>query len=301
MRQEAGVKTIVVGVDGSEGSKVAFRWTLDHAARRDDCRVVALSAWVPAIPASSPWYATYDLPVELRHETEAAIEKMVAEIGGVPDGVEVEVRAVRGSTVGALMDAGRVADVLVLGSRGLGGFKGLLLGSISQQVVTHAPCPTIVVPETEPKLPTGAERIVVGVDGSRNSVAALEWAADWARGTTSSLRAVSVWRGSPMPVSAPQPGVGWPTGDSPHDEARRELDACVRSSDLPPDVHVETSVREGEPARMLLEEASRSDMLVVGARGHGGFLGLLLGSVATAVAQHSPCPVAVVPFGREAY
>jgi nucleotide-binding universal stress UspA family protein len=102
-------------------------------------------------------------------------------------------------------------------------------------------------------------------------------------------------------VTPAQPGVGWPTADNPHDEAQRELDTCVSACDLPRDVRVETCTREGEPAPILLEEARRGGLLVVGARGHGGFLGLLLGSVATAVLHHSPCPVAVIPCGRDAF
>jgi nucleotide-binding universal stress UspA family protein len=298
------MKTIVVGVDGSEGSKVALKWALDQAMHQRDARVVALSAWLPALPTSSPWYAAYDLPTELQNETQAAVHTMLAEVGGAPPGVDVEVGVVRGSTVGALMDAGRVADVLVVGSRGLGGFKGLLLGSVSQQVVTHAPCPTIVVPApgTRPtSAASGARPIVVGVDRSRNSAAALEWAAEWARGSGAPIRVVSVWRHEPMVASSTHPGVGWPADTHLHAEAQRELEAFVKASDLPADVTLEARTREGEPARILLEEAADADLLVVGARGHGGFLGLLLGSVATAVVQHCPCPVAVIPCGRDAY
>jgi nucleotide-binding universal stress UspA family protein len=302
--QETGVETIVVGVDGSAGSKAALTWAFAQAARQRGARVVALSAWVPGVHASSPWYPAYDVPIDLHAETQAALEATIAELGGPPDGVDVEVRVVRGSAVGALMDAGHAADVLVVGSRGLGGFKGLLLGSISHQIVTHTPCPTVVVPHLDPATRSGewnAERIVVGVDGSRNSIAALEWAGDWAKRTAAHLRAVSVWWHTPLPASPAQPGVGWPSLGDAHDEAQRELDACVGASDLPPSVKVETCAREGEPARILLEEAARGGLLVVGARGHGGFLGLLLGSVATAVAHHSPCPVAIIPCGRDAY
>jgi nucleotide-binding universal stress UspA family protein len=243
----------------------------------------------------------YDVPADLQDQTRAALEATIADVGGPPDGVAVEVRVERGSTVGALMDAGRTADVLVVGSRGLGGFKGLLLGSVSQQVVTHAPCPTVVVPPPQTTdIARDAQRIVVGVDGSRNSVAALEWAANWADATGAYLRAVSVWRVPPMVVPPAHLGVGWPKAGQPHDDAQRELDACVLASDLPRNVRVETHVREGEAARILLEESERSGLLVVGARGHGGFLGLLLGSVATAVLHHSACPVAVIPCGRDA-
>ncbi|MEO8697133.1 MAG: universal stress protein [Acidimicrobiales bacterium] len=294
------MKTIVVGVDGSEGSKTALKWALAQAQLCRAARVVALCTWLPAIPASSPWYADYDVSVELENETHALLEAVIADVGGAPDGVEVEARAVRGSAVGALMDAGRAADLLVLGSRGLGGFKGLMLGAVSQQVVTHAPCPTVVVPPSTSRRGVDkpdARRIVVGVDGSRNSVAALEWGADWAKATDAHLRAVSVWRIPPMMVPPAHLGARWPAISVLHDEAQRELDACVRATDVPENMRVETFTREGEAARVLLDEAAHAGLLVVGARGRGGFLGLLLGSVASAVVQHSPCPVAVIPLG----
>jgi nucleotide-binding universal stress UspA family protein len=138
-------------------------------------------------------------------------------------------------------------------------------------------------------------RVVVGVDGSPNSIAALRWAADWARATGAHVRAIYAWRLPAMVVPPAHLGVGPPPADEPREEAERELASFVAAAGLPGDVAVEAHTREGSPAQALLDEAGRAGMMVVGARGHEGFVGLLLGSVATAVAHHAPCPVAVIP------
>ena len=298
------MKTIVVGVDGSEGSKVALAWALEQASLSGRARVVALKAWQPVVPASSPWWAEYDIPYDLHDGTRAMLEAIVAEVRGNRVDVEIEECVVRGSPVDALMDAARTADVLVVGSRGFGGFKGLLLGSVGHQLVTHASCPTIVVPLPGSREGSGEHdprQIVVGVDGSRNSVAALEWAGWWAKERDARVCAIYAWRSPPLVVPPAHIGVGWPSDSKPYADAKHELESFVAATDLPDGVSVETRAPEGDPARVLLEEAARAGLVVVGARGRGGFLGLLLGSVATAVVHHCPCPVAIIPCGQDAW
>jgi nucleotide-binding universal stress UspA family protein len=133
--------------------------------------------------------------------------------------------------------------------------------------------------------------IVVGVDGSDESLEALRWAARAARLAGASLRAVSVWD---YPTS-----LGWeppyPLDFDPEGDARSVLDRSIAEvlGDQP-DVPVEKVVREGHPAPVLEEEAKGADLLVIGSRGHGGFSGLLLGSVSAHCVHHAPTTVVVV-------
>lgn len=138
-------------------------------------------------------------------------------------------------------------------------------------------------------------RIVVGIDGSENAKAALRWALDVARRQGASVRAVEVWQ-YPYIAVAPSPiGTAVPPADLMQQSTEAALGDIVADVVTPDDVAVEQVVREGAPARVLLDEAKDADLLVVGARGHGGFAGLLLGSVATQLVHHARRPVAVIP------
>lgn len=138
---------IVVGVDGSEGSKLALRWACDEARRIDGSRVTAIATWSYPMVAASPWMGGYDVPMDLTEPTENLLKETVAEVvaSGFPAD-RISTRVVCGPAAGTLIEAGGGADLLVVGSRGLGGFTGLLLGSVSHQVAAHAPCPVVVVP-----------------------------------------------------------------------------------------------------------------------------------------------------------
>jgi nucleotide-binding universal stress UspA family protein len=144
------VAKIVVGVDGSDTSKDALRWAIEEARLRK-ARVVALNAWQvpPVAPDIGPLGGSavpYELVEMLPRLEEAArrvVEEAVQEVAGGTD-IEVEAVAVEGPPARTLVDAARDADLLVVGSRGHGGFTGLLLGSVSLHVVQHAPCPAVI-------------------------------------------------------------------------------------------------------------------------------------------------------------
>jgi nucleotide-binding universal stress UspA family protein len=259
---------------------------------------VAIATWLSSVPESSPWFVGYDLPLDLTEITTTKLQEAVTAVEAEKGAVAIEQRVVCGSTAAVLIAEGNAADLLVVGSRGLGGFKGLLLGSVSSQVVTHAPCPTVVVPRPDtPEVARSSDlqSVVVGVDGSSNSIAALKWAARFTQGSGATVRVVYVWRYPPVAVAATPLGMGVPPPELISEAAVDELQGFIAAAELTGDVHVEAIIREGSPAQVLLDEARHADLLVVGARGHEGFLGLLLGSVATAVAHHTPCPLAVVP------
>jgi nucleotide-binding universal stress UspA family protein len=223
------VGPIVVGIDGSPSSEQALRWAADQA-RLTGQQLHAVTSWDFPVP--------YDVPVtgEFDWGGDAAevLAKTVGSVLGEPDAGRVVQRAVQGRPAKVLINAARDAGLLVVGSRGHGGFTGLLLGSVSQHVIAHASCPVVVVHEHRSH--TG--RIVVGVDGSPESERALRWAAEQARMTDRELHAVISWHvpvdyGSPCAPKSTGPHTA--AGPSPppsraHSMSRTPRGWCGRSS-----------------------------------------------------------------------
>jgi nucleotide-binding universal stress UspA family protein len=143
--------------------------------------------------------------------------------------------------------------------------------------------------QQETAAPSGG--IVVGVDGSATSELALRWAVDQARRTGQTVRAVSVWDYPTYYGEAYlDDRVDW--AQDSRTALKKAVEHVLSGADWP---QVEQQVVQGHPARALLDAAAHADLLVVGSRGHGGFAGMLLGSVSQHLAAHSPCPVVVVP------
>jgi nucleotide-binding universal stress UspA family protein len=144
-----GRRRIVVGVDGSDQSIAAVEWAADEARARDVALEVA-TTWIYPI-------GTLLVPVgpeppqrsAMIMEAKALLDRVLEKAAGALDGVEVLRRVREGSPSQALIEESKDADLLVVGKRGLGGFKGLLLGSVSQLCVAHAYCPVVVVPYQE--------------------------------------------------------------------------------------------------------------------------------------------------------
>ena len=141
---------------------------------------------------------------------------------------------------------------------------------------------------------------VVGVDGSANSRSALGWALDHvAAHGGGTIRLVMSWTYAPVAAAGYGFGGSLPPAESMTDATAAALADVVAGLTVPDGVTVEEVVREGTAAHVLLEESAGADLLVIGKRGHGGFLGLLIGSVTTQVANHASCPVVIVPSEPE--
>jgi len=139
------VKTIVVGVDGSDCSLSALRWALEEARLRG-AKIRAVHAW--SFPHVSTYHeAAHAMEIPFADEAAAALDQAISEADVEGAGVELERMVVEGPPAAALVEAARDAALLVVGSRGLGGFAGLLLGSVSQQCAHHAACPLVIVRE----------------------------------------------------------------------------------------------------------------------------------------------------------
>jgi nucleotide-binding universal stress UspA family protein len=139
------MQRIVVGVDGSEGSLRALRWAADEARRRSAELDVVLAWHLPHTGVYRQVVGYLDLGL-FEKEAQAILDRATAEAKATGVGLVESIFVHDGSPSRALREAARDADLVVVGSRGRGGFAGLLLGSVSQQVAVHAPCPVVIVP-----------------------------------------------------------------------------------------------------------------------------------------------------------
>lgn len=143
--------SVVVGVDGSAGASAALRWAAAEARLRKD-RLVVVHAWTPVymdplLVGPLTGFTTTGL-TDMRRAAEAMLEKAIADLNA--EDIEIEYRVDEGGAAEVLVAAAAEADLLVVGSRGHGGFAGLLLGSVSQQCAHHTPCPIVIVHGAKP-------------------------------------------------------------------------------------------------------------------------------------------------------
>ena len=281
---------IVVGVDGSPSSLDAVAAASRMAAdRHRPLRIVHAFVWSLL---SVPYGISGGAPAGpgLRDEADKIIADAIALARSAAPEIEVDGEVREGASAPVLLDEARRAWLLMLGDRGLGGFASMLLGSVTAQVAAHAACPVLMIRPTEH--PDGP--VLVGVDGSGQSDLAVGFAFEEAAFRGAPLRAVHAWR---HPVSV-EPGDMLPlvydVEEVEGEEERVLAEALAGWRDRYSDVPVEQVVVRAGAARTLVDESARARLLAVGARGHGGFVGLLLGSVSRAALLHAACPVAVI-------
>jgi nucleotide-binding universal stress UspA family protein len=210
-------------------------------------------------------------------------------------GLTVDARLAHGPAARVLVDEGVEGAMIVVGSHGRGGFGRLLLGSSSAAVAAHATVPVVVTRGTNANEAWRAAPVVVGVDGSAVSEAAVQFAFQAASRRGAGLVVVHAWA-QPDPMVDEAFAV-LSESTTRHTEARLAIaESLAGRRDTYPDVDVTEVVADGHAVDALLGEAAtqRASLLVVGSRGRGGFIGLLLGSVSRGVLHHAECPVAVV-------
>lgn len=275
---------IIVGVDGSENGALALRWAMDRAERRGG-EVIAILAWT----FFDGGYGAQGKELEVAFSQEDAKRILDHAVDAADPKGEVTRQTVERPAAEALVAAAGSGDLIVVGGRGLGGIKGLLLGSVSQAVLELAPCPVVVV-HGEDAMTHGGD-IVVGVDGSELSMMALRWAAAEASADDATLRIVHAWQ---VPVYAQ---MAVPQMLTALEEGAADLLAKVAEDPSLEGVTVKREVVCGGPAYALLEHAADASMLVVASRGNGAFKRFLLGSTSRQVSQHATSTVVVVPGG----
>ncbi|MGW4409783.1 universal stress protein [Nonomuraea sp. NPDC004702] len=274
---------IVVGVDGSVPATGAVEWAAADARRRGlDLRLVHVGPqWL--------------------HEANAEhCARLLAEAAdrarALAGDVKVTTELLSGNVAGELIRESATARGVVLGSRGLGGFAGMTVGSVSLAVAGHASGPVVVV-RAPAAAPAEHGRVVVGYDGSQDAQAAMEYAVEQARARGARLHVVSAWQ---MPVFSPYAV----TYNSLIEDLMREETGAARERVVPwreanPDLVVTDEQPCAHPVTALMQAAGSADLVVVGSRGRGGFASAVLGSVSHGVLHHVTCPVAVVRPGAE--
>lgn len=275
---------IAVGVDGSPDAERALRWAVSWAERTGGS-IRAVMAWdYPALAVMPPPLGMPIPPEEhMVDATRSALAKSVQPIRST-SGVEITEVVRRGPAAQALLDEAENASLLVVGTRGRGRLAAVLLGSVSRKVAAAAPCPVAVIPDVDGL--TLDHPVVVGVDGSAGSLAALRWAGEAIDGPIEALHIFEYPFGPEYAVD----GFEW---DDPQELGEKLLERSVEEAlgDRP---GVTRSAVKGEPRQVLIEAGQRASMIVVGARGLTGLAGVL-GSITTAVASAAPVPVVVVP------
>ncbi|WP_225842997.1 universal stress protein [Streptomyces albus] len=289
--------TVVVGVDGSASSLEAVD-VAAHEAKLRGGRLHVVHAFVWPMMKVPLGPSVMGPPSGgLRNLARKTTEDAVARARNTEPSVEVTQEVISGDPLSVLTTESRGADLVVVGTRGLGGFTGLLVGSVAVYLAAHAECPVLVTRgRREPSGP-----VLLGVDGSEVGDAAVGWAFEEASLRGAELVAMHNWNNWAGPVAA-GPGIQVPTYydvDLFRAEEERVLATAIAGwRERYPDVTVTPRLVQEYTRQALISASGESQLLVVGARGRGGFAGLLLGSVSQAVLHHAHCPVTVVRTHR---
>ena len=279
---------IVVGVDGSSSAVRAARWAAAEALRRDlPLRLVHTFdipvGYAPGVVAPA---AVRD---GMRNQGWDWLRQARDAVAEIAPTIEPELVIHQGPVVPFLVNASREATMVVLGTRGLGGFTGLLVGSISVALAGRAHCPVIVARD-----PDTTGDVVVGVDGTPAGEAAIAFAFEEASLRGSDLVAVHTWADSLLDVA-----LAGDTSALDFNPLQRQAYEVLAERlagwrEKYPEVTVHREVVRDRPVTALLRYAASAALVVVGTRGRGGFTGLVLGSTSQHLLHHAPCPVAVV-------
>lgn len=282
---------VVAAFDGSASSRVAATWAVAEAGARG-VGLTLLHAVIPPVSSSGLGIGlppSLDLIDELQAEATAQLQQLGRELS--VDNLDTVVRI--GAPSGVILEASESAELIVIGSRGRGGFTGLLLGSVGGQVAAHAECPVVVIRDRP--LPTGRS-IVVGVDGTTGSQSALAFAFDEASRHGYSLVAVHAWDVPAYDLLVvPNGPVPIPLTDVADSEIRLTAEVLSGFREDYPDVVVEERLIRAPAVQALVGAAADAAMMVVGTRGHSPAVGALLGSVSNGVLHKAQIPVCVVP------
>jgi nucleotide-binding universal stress UspA family protein len=282
-------RPILVGVDGSDASRAAIDLgVLEARVHNRPLRLVHVFVW----PLTGVYLGpSPEGPGEggLAADADLRLADSLAQASAKDPDLPVSGEVITGEVAPVLLGEAQHAEMTVIGDRGLGGFTGLLLGSVAVQLAAHAPGPVLVARgEASPGGP-----VVIGVDGSASSALAVEFAFAEATARGADVEVVNVWSGKEDRISEALPLV-YNLEDVEAEQTRLVTDWIADARERFPDLPVRLRIEQGRTASTLVDASQDAQLVVVGARGRGGFAGLLLGSVSQAVLHHAHCPVTVV-------
>jgi nucleotide-binding universal stress UspA family protein len=289
---------IVVGYDGTPGAQLALDWAIE-TAKRDDRQLTLLHCVGLTM---TPTFGAYD-PAVHAHAYDEMARGVLAEAVEIAskslDRNDIRALTVIGSAAAELTETSAKADLVVTGSRGHGTIAGGLLGSTSYAVTAHAHCPAVVVRGPEVVHAGPSRPVVVAFDDSKHAQAALDLAIPVACAAEAQLHVVSVDNVGGLEA--------WPETDTilgrenvmeaMHDHLTATLRSVAdETRRAHPGLNLHTNIVGGAvgPAIAGYAEDVHAGLIVMGSRGHGGFTGMLLGSVSHRVIHDATCPVMVV-------
>ncbi len=295
---------VLVGLDGSTNAEAAMWRAADIAvaAKRPLRLLTSYSLPVMVGLGAAAGYMGPMLTSEEIHQIDAAnrqaIEAAKAKVLAAHPNLVVETYLDQGSPANALLKASEDAAMIVMGTRGIGSTHALVLGSVSYAVAHRAKCPVVLIPESSDRSKPG--RVVVGVDGSKNSIQAAVWALHFAESQGRSVELVSAWH---YPYAAMSPEIGMVMGPDIEelraamkrdarkivDEVKKQLSVAEGSR-----VSITTEVIEGSATEAMIDHTQPQDYLVVGSRSRSMLAAALLGGTTLALAHRSRCPIVIV-------
>jgi nucleotide-binding universal stress UspA family protein len=265
-------RVVVAGIDGSAAAETAIKWAADEAVSRHAMlRLVHAFVW----PEFKVPLGASDFAPGLRAGADKIVGESVQLARKLEPGLEIECTRQDGFPAPILLKESKDAGLLVIGSRGLSVTLGALIGSTGLDLAANAHCPVVIV-RPDQSIDSG-DHVLVGYDGSSAGDAALDFAMDYARRHDLRIRVIAV---HPRYLA---------DGQVDH----HDLETVARSR--PGGAAIEYVEVTGHPAEQLLQLSLDARLIVLGARGRGGFTGMLLGSVSQTVLHHALCPVAVIP------
>jgi len=290
-------RPVVVGVDGSGSAYRAVEWAAAEAARRGaELRLVRAFSWTTSERPIRDGGRVAQYRDQLLKIARGQVARAARIAADVRPEVETTTQVAVGAPIEVLGSEARRAQLLVLGDRGLGGLAGLLLGSVAVGLAAHGACPVVIVRGERAGAGNDESPVVVGIDDSPISEAALAFAFDAAAARGVGLVVVHAW--SPTAIDdALAPVMDWDAATAEEDALLAERLAGWEQKH--PEVAVRRTVVRNGAVRSLVAASREAQLVVVGSRGRGNATGLLLGSVSHGVLHASHCPVAIVRPGTD--
>ena len=283
-------KPIVAASDGSEESLQAVDWAAREAVLRGaPLRIVSAPGLLPRM-VGNQGHSEYETVSDvIRDENDYALTAATARAAKVAPDLLIDADHLDGGPADAVTAAGSGALMLVVGSRGVGAFAAMILGSVSRYAATHASSPVVVVRE---EIGTAHRQVGVGIGGLEGNTAALTFAFEEAALRNASVVAIHAWQTPDSDISRAGIALATPGRNRLEAEATRQLDALLDEwREKYPDVPVSHDVVHGHPGRVLSGLSARADLVVLGRHtAHHG-----PGAVIHAVLNHAHGPVVTVP------